>query len=124
MKRTPEQLIALGKEVKIAEVKASAARAMNRMASEYSPWEAIVWSELLKEAKQFQIDGTVGEYMLEEHGVGRKYTTPDELAAAIIVNADGMKTGRATIILARQAKIAEIEALTTLEAVNTYVTDI
>jgi len=110
MKRTPEQLLALGQQMKVAAVKAAAARAMTNMASEYSPWEAIVWTELLKEAKAFKSTGVVGDYMSAE--IGGKYATANDLADAIIANSEAMKNGRAFIILARQAKIAAIEAFT------------
>lgn len=85
--------------------------------SDYSEWEAISWPLLISEAEQFQIDGTVGEYMAAEIGV--KYPTAADLAAVLLQRKEIMKQLRAGVVLVRQQKEAEIEAAETFEALET-----
>jgi hypothetical protein len=84
--------------------------------SDYSEWEAISWPLLISEAEQFQVDGTVGEYMVAEIGV--KYPAAADLAAVILQRKEVMKQLRAGVVLVRQQKEAEIEATETIEQLN------
>jgi hypothetical protein len=104
------------KAKKIAELTAYAKQYLSAAMQDYSEWEAISWPLLISEAEQFQIDGTVGEYMAAEIGV--KYPTAANLAAVLLQRKEIMKQLRAGVVLVRQQKEAEIEAAENFEALE------
>ena len=118
MKRTPEQLLELAKELKIAEVNEFAELLFNQSIQGYSQWEAIAWPILREEAIQFQLDDTIGDYMALE--IGNKYTSAADLAAIILGKADALKHLRAMIIMNRQDHEIAIDGLSTIEEVDGY----
>jgi len=117
MKRTPEQLLLLAKELKIDELNKEAIRVMDNVMAEYSTWEASAWSILREEAIQFLVDGTVGDYMAMEIGI--KYNA-SQLALTILAKAEVMKDIRASIIKNRQAHEIAIDELTSIEDFDDY----
>jgi hypothetical protein len=104
------------KDQKYKDLSQYAKNILSNAMSDYSEWEAISWPLLISEADQFQIDGTVGEYMAAEIGV--KYPTAADLAAVILQRKDSMKALRAGVVMVRQAKEAQIEDAETMEDLN------
>ena len=116
MKRTPEQLLALAKQLKIKDITLASNEVLESLSEGISPWEALVWSELRKEALEVKAGLPVGPYMSSE--LGSKYTTGADLADAIIGNSNALMQARGYVIKTRQSKITHVESLTTIDDVN------
>lgn len=118
MKRSATQLLNLAKQLKTQEIYKHAKVLLNNFADQYSSFEASAWAELRKEALQFQVDGTVGDYMTLE--IGGKYATAADLATEVLTNSTAMMSYRADVIKKRQQAIATISAMITVEAVDGF----
>ena len=84
----------------------------------YSAAEMASWSTLEAEAKQYQLDGTIGALLQAE--VTASGETVADLATTIITNATTLKAYRGHVVGTRTVKENQVNAMTTIEQVKAY----
>lgn len=106
------------KALKENEIYAKAKERMDLAVSQYSYGETSTWRDLEREAKQYQIDSTVGELMqFEIDNNGRDAAT---IAATVIAKANILHAFRADVIVNRVSHINAMKALTDAEQILAY----
>jgi hypothetical protein len=103
----------------IREVYAHAARLIDQATAGYAAGEMAAWTDLEREAAQYQADDTIGPLMQAEIDQGQRDAAT--LADIVLRKAEGLRQWRAAVIGARTKHAAAIQSaeLTTLQTYDT-----
>lgn len=101
------------------EVYAHAARLIDQATAGYAAGEMAAWTDLEREAAQYQADDTIGPLMQAEIDQGQRDAAT--LADIVLRKAEGLRQWRAAVIGARTKHAAAIQSaeLTTLQTYDT-----